>query len=637
VSGTVTQTITVVDHTPPTIGPPGGDTTIECPGTPSFTPPTANDACDAHPSVEEISDVTTPGNCAGTYSRSKTWRARDCSGNVSGTVTQTITVVDHTPPTIGPPGGDATIECPGTPSFTPPTANDACDTHPSVVEVSDVTTPGSCPGTYTRIKTWRARDCSGNESGPVSQTITVMDTTAPSIGAPGGNATIECPGAPSFTPPGATDLCDSHPQVIEVSDVTTPGSCAGAYTRTKTWQARDCSGNESGTVTQTITVVDTTPPTVLCPHDVVLDASGGCSANNNTTATASDTCAGALPVAPVPPGPYPIGTTVVDWTATDGCGNVGHCQQTVTVRGQICLTKYYDVNANGQQDASELGIPGWRFDLVGPSGQTAYTDSSGSVCVNVLAGTYTITEVAPSTGWANTTSMTRTVTIDSTHCSVACSFGNYCFNPPANGLTLGFWSNKNGAKILNTPANAGWIAVLNSLSLRNPDGSLRQFPANQATATTQLQDWLLKGSATNMASMLSVQLAANVLNGLFNGLAGSTLIVIPGGMTTNGVCVVPFLSVTEPLSCGSPPLVTLTVVPSSPGSCSPFNGTVTIQDVRARAACLLGSYGNTTGASLQRTYQECVKDLLDKMNNNGGGLTQYINPGPSSCPFHTPY
>ena len=36
--------------------------------------------------------------------------------------------------------------------------------------------------------------------------------------------------------------------MIEVGDVTTPGPCAGAYSRTKTWQARDCSGNLSALV-----------------------------------------------------------------------------------------------------------------------------------------------------------------------------------------------------------------------------------------------------------------------------------------------------------------------------------------------------------------------------------------------------
>jgi hypothetical protein len=65
--------------------------------------------------------------------------------------------------------------------------------------------------------------------------------------------------------------------------------------------------------------------------------------------------------------------------------------------------------------------------------------------------------------------------------------------------------------------------------------------------------------------------------------------------------------------------------------------------VQARAACLLGAYGSTTPASPQRTYQECVKNILDMINNNGnngtpcGGVTQFMNSSQSSCPFPSPY
>ena len=80
-----------------------------------------------------------------------------------------------------------------------------------IIEVSDVTTPGACAGTYTRTKTWKARDICGNESGTVSQTITVQDVTAPVISAAGADATIDCPATPVFTAPTATDTCDAAP------------------------------------------------------------------------------------------------------------------------------------------------------------------------------------------------------------------------------------------------------------------------------------------------------------------------------------------------------------------------------------------------------------------------------------------
>src|SRR5204863_37900 len=115
--------ITVVDMTPPTISAAGANATIECTATPSFTAPTATDACGAA-TVNLLGDATSVNGCTKVVTR--TWDAVDACGNHSSTVSQTITVVDTTPPTIGGQGTNATIECTATPSFTAPTATDAC-------------------------------------------------------------------------------------------------------------------------------------------------------------------------------------------------------------------------------------------------------------------------------------------------------------------------------------------------------------------------------------------------------------------------------------------------------------------------------------------------------------------------------
>src|SRR2546430_13414048 len=98
-------------------------------------------------------------------------------------------VQDTTPPTIGGQGASATIECTATPSFTAPTATDACNTATVNQVGSDVTAGNSCVRTITR--TWNAVDACGNTSGTLAQTITLADTHAPTIGAAGGNATID--------------------------------------------------------------------------------------------------------------------------------------------------------------------------------------------------------------------------------------------------------------------------------------------------------------------------------------------------------------------------------------------------------------------------------------------------------------
>src|SRR5204862_7623265 len=71
--------------------------------------------------------------------------------------------------------------------------------------LNNLTLHGALPSSFTETVTWDASDCSGNHSVTRSQTITVVDTTAPTIGAAGSDATIQCPATPVFTPPTASD------------------------------------------------------------------------------------------------------------------------------------------------------------------------------------------------------------------------------------------------------------------------------------------------------------------------------------------------------------------------------------------------------------------------------------------------
>src|SRR5206468_439129 len=190
-----------------------------------FTAPTATDACGTA-TVNLLGDATSVNGCTKTITR--TWDAADACGNHSSTVSQTITVQDTTPPTIGGQGTNATIECTASPSFTAPTATDACGTA-TVNLLGDATSINGCTKTITR--TWDAADACGNHSSTVSQAITVVDTTQPTIGAAGANATIECTATPSFTAPTATDACGTV-TINLLSDITAAGTCANNYTRT---------------------------------------------------------------------------------------------------------------------------------------------------------------------------------------------------------------------------------------------------------------------------------------------------------------------------------------------------------------------------------------------------------------------
>lgn len=84
--------------------------------------------------------------------------------------------------------------------------------------------------------------------------------------------------------------------------------------------------------------------------------------------------------------------------------------------GQTILGyKFEDANANGNRDAGEAGIAGWRIDLAGPGGlaASASTDASGRFAFPIAAtGRYTVTEETRG-GWLPTRPMAVPLDISS--------------------------------------------------------------------------------------------------------------------------------------------------------------------------------------------------------------------------------
>ncbi|MCX6290991.1 MAG: hypothetical protein NT126_04440, partial [Bacteroidetes bacterium] len=330
-SFTCSQVISVIDNSAPAITLPGPNATIACTSTPVFTPPTASDFCDPNPSIVLVSTVTIPGHCANSYSIKRTWKAVDACGNESGTVSQTINVVDNAGPVIASAGSNMTIYCPAVPQFTPPTAIDNCDPNPSIIKLSDITTHGACAGSYTRTITWKAEDACGNNSVHRSQTITVIDTLPPALSCPA-DLELEC-GSPTDTGHTgvayANDIC-SELASVTYADVATPANCTGYAGIDRTWTATDGCGNSS-TCVQHITFIDHTAPTITCPADVNLECGASTDPEFTGSATATDNCNSNIAIN------YTDAATPVNctgyagidrtWTATDGCQNTSSCVQ----------------------------------------------------------------------------------------------------------------------------------------------------------------------------------------------------------------------------------------------------------------------------------------------------------------------
>lgn len=158
-----------------------------------------------------------------------------------------------------------TVPLTGTFTITPPAGGSASPSSGSVTYSgntgtfsSTLTKPACGSGNFTVTAT------ASNSCSTASRTITytLSDRTAPTFTtACPASTTIDCrapvPPAPTMR---ATDNCDPNPTVT-FTETSTPGSCPGNRTIRRTWTARDCNGN-TRTCTQTISVRDTTPPTV---------------------------------------------------------------------------------------------------------------------------------------------------------------------------------------------------------------------------------------------------------------------------------------------------------------------------------------------------------------------------------------
>jgi immune inhibitor A len=133
--------------------------------------------------------------------------------------------------------------------------------------------------------------------------------------------TSDCPGATFDNPGSATP-------VLTVNS--SPGCSVNCHV---TLTVTD-PGGATNAATANVTVQDTTPPTVTCPANMVLEFADENGAVANFVVGASDVCSSLiLTVSPASGSVFPIGTTTVTANATDFCGNSNTCTFTVEVLG----------------------------------------------------------------------------------------------------------------------------------------------------------------------------------------------------------------------------------------------------------------------------------------------------------------
>jgi hypothetical protein len=156
------------------------------------------------------------------------------------------------------------------------------------------------------------------------------------------------------------------------------------------------------------------------------------------------------------------------------------------------------------------------------------------------------------------------------------TFGNVCVGA-GGGYTMGYWSNKNGERLV---TNSDFSA-LTALNLVKTTGQAQEFTGTIAQNRTTLNAFLVGADITNMANVLSAQLATMKLNVLHGFVNGSALIYAP--------------------ACGNTGV---------------DNKFITVNNLMAAADAALAADGYTPNGDPNRAAQEAVKNALDDGNNN---------------------
>jgi len=229
------------------------------------------------------------------------------------------------PQITAPP--DMTIEATGT--LTPVSIGQATAT--DAVKVVSITnnTPSKFPLGTTMV-TWTAMNAGGNTA-KATQKITIVDTTPPTLTAPP-NVTVQATSADHNT----VDLgLPASYDAVGVESVTNDAPVYFPLGQTiVTWKAVDSSGNVA-TAKQAVIVQDTKPPTIKAPADMTVNATASLTQVNIGQATANDDTGISSLTNSAPQQGFPLGTTIVTWTAVDAGGNTANATQKITVVNHI--------------------------------------------------------------------------------------------------------------------------------------------------------------------------------------------------------------------------------------------------------------------------------------------------------------
>jgi len=391
------------------------------------------------------------------------YNVTDAAGNEAISMTRQVTVQDVSAPVIIAPNNivvaavdaDGTAENETSIAAFLSSANGSDDVDANVVVTNDA--PSIFPIGVTLV-TFSATDAAAN-TGTETATITVADQAKPVLSLIG-STSMTLVLNQVFTDPGATasDNVDGDisANVIVVGSVDI--SAVGTYTLT--YNVSDDAGNTANTMTRQVTIQDANAPVIIAPNNIIvaaIDANGTPATDNaiNTflsLANGSDDVDVNVVVTNDALTIFPIGVTMVTFSATDAAGNIGTATATITVADKTKPALSLTGNTSMTRVLHEV--------FTDP-GATASDNVDGDLSANVIVvgsvdtsavGIYTLTYNVSDAAGNSAVTMTRQVTVQDASAPVIIAPNNIIVEavgangtPAADNAITTFLSSANGS------------------------------------------------------------------------------------------------------------------------------------------------------------------------------------------------
>ncbi len=332
------------------------------------------EAQDAFDGDRAVSCSAASGSVFATGSTVVNCEATDSNGNV-GTASFTVVVTDSVAPVLTMPVdlsqeantlGGALINF-------EVSAVDVVDEEAVTISCSPLGS-GELFSVGDTLVTCEASDASNNVSS-ASFTVTITDLSLPSLTVPSAvnEEAAALVGTTVSYAASATDIVDGD---LDVTCSPAAGTSFALGETSVTCTATDSNGNKAS-ASFPVTVVDSTPPQIVAPADVAVEATGPTTVVSLGQATAEDVF-GVATILNNAPSRFALGTTPVQWTAVDGNGNPAVALQSVTVVDTRAPTLSVPANVTllpgAATDPSATGAA-QALDSVDTAPSVSYTDS----------------------------------------------------------------------------------------------------------------------------------------------------------------------------------------------------------------------------------------------------------------------